>query len=228
MTESGRAAVLFDMDGVLIDSQPIYFRQEVEMFRELGIELTPQEHGAFMGVRVRTMWSEIAARFHLSEPVDALIARSEELYLNYLQSVPVEPVAGVTQLLDELLTNGFQLALASSSSAKNIDTVLELIGLSDFFGIRISGDSVSRGKPDPEIFLRAAERLEMPPGGCVVIEDSQNGVRAAISAGMACIGYENPSSLHQDLSEATCVVKDIREITIRRIRGLVQDGRSGG
>ena len=212
-------AVIFDMDGVLIDSEPIHIRLEEEMFAELGLHLSAEEHAGFLGCSGRDMFAILKDRYKLERSVDSLLEEERRRYMDRLRSMPLPLVEGVTQLVRDLSEAGFRMAVASSAPHEQINLVLEKGGLADFFRHRMSGDDVPESKPNPEIFLRAAALLDVPPEECWVIEDSPNGVTAALKAGMQSIGFLNPSSGDQNLSEAHFRISrlaDAAEIMIGR------------
>jgi len=218
-------AVIFDMDGVIIDSEPLHFRAEERLFSELGLNIDISEHQGFVGRTSRSMWGELRRRYGLSEPLEELVARSRR-YIRELVAAEAAArdllVPGLTGCLDYLREQGLRLLLASSSETALIELVLKKFALQDTFSHRVSGDDVHRGKPSPDIFLLAAARADMPSTGCLVIEDSAHGVSAARAAGMACIGFQNPSSGPQDLSQADAVITRFAQIREQNLLRLLK------
>ncbi len=212
-------AVIFDMDGVIIDSEPLHARVESEYFRELGLELSQEEHESFLGTSSRTMFSELKDRYGLKLPVEEMIAEERRRYLAALLEAPLPVIPGIPVLVRELAADGFRLAVASSSPREQIDAVLDRSGLGGLMSAKVSGDDVAESKPDPAIFLKAAGELDVPPSSCWVIEDSTNGVAAAVRAGMKVVGYKAPEAPAQDLSAALAVVDSIEDAG-RYIRGF--------
>ena len=182
-----RPAVIFDMDGVIIDSEPLHSRLETQIFDELGITVSPGEHQSYLGTSSTRMFTEIKERHHLPQSVPALVENERRRFLELLTTQGVPLISGIHPLLHRLAAAGFKLALASSAPHEQIDAVMEIGALAPFFPVRVSGDDVPMSKPHPEIFLRAAAALRARPEHCWVIEDSEAGVLAAERAGMRCI-----------------------------------------
>ncbi|HLR90418.1 MAG TPA: HAD family hydrolase [Balneolaceae bacterium] len=199
--------VIFDMDGVIVDSEPIHSEVEQQMFKNEGVTLSPEEHQKFTGTASLEMWTEIVERFSLTTSPDELTRQNNESYLKALQSISTLPaVKGVQQLIRNLHEKKYNLALASSSSRDQIDLIVNRLQLGSYFKVLVSGAELPRSKPDPMIFLETARQLGKAPSQCCVIEDSFHGVTAAKAAGMKCIGYRNPNSGNQDLSGADVIV----------------------
>jgi HAD superfamily hydrolase (TIGR01509 family) len=207
-------AAIFDMDGVILDSEPIYFATNQELFSDLGFEVKPLDYAQFVGLDAAQMWVRLKDRHGLPHEVEVLIQMEADGMIAGLQSAPLLPMPGLLELIDRLRSSGFKLALASSSKHRVIRTILDSLDLSETFSAVVSGEDVAHGKPAPDIFLRTASLLGVPPSGCLVIEDSANGVRAAKAAGMQCFGLRNPSSGAQDLSLADRVVDSLDQILI--------------
>ncbi|MGS5020013.1 HAD family hydrolase [Paenibacillus sp. JJ1683] len=196
-------AVIFDMDGVLVDSEPIYFEVERSSFAHFGAPMTEEEHHTYVGVTLESMWRQVLDRHQLTHTLEETLAYHRK---NVMQTITAHEglvaINGLERWLDWLQEKGIPVAVASSSPRSLIDLIMEKTGLGRYFDIRITGEEVSQGKPAPDIFLYAAELLGIAPAHCIVIEDSRNGVHAAKSAGMRCIGLHNPGSGQQDLSKA--------------------------
>lgn len=208
-------AVIFDMDGVIVDSEPIHFESDQLTLKHFGIEASHEELNQYVGVSNPVMWAEMKEKYNLAEYVETLLEK-QSYYKNYLFGIKkLEPIAGIPDLLAEIKNAGAKLGLASSSNRDFIEMVLMNLGIMDYFDMIVSGDEVKKSKPDPEIFLKAAGNLKVNPEDCLVIEDSRHGVKAAILAGMKCIGFHNPNSGAQDLSLADTVVHSITEINIK-------------
>lgn len=212
------STVIFDMDGVIIDSEPIHTKIEQELFRELKLDISEQEHNTLVGTSDKNFWQHIHSRYHLSEPVEVLMIRKNNLYIRHIAQNPeIQPMPGVTAFIKELHEKGFQLILASSAMMKNIDIVLAKFALSKYFKDKVSGATLKYSKPHPEIFHIASQRAGARPEKCLVIEDSKNGVQAAKAAGMKCIGF---NSGNQDLSAADIVIHRFSELTVWKIRDM--------
>lgn len=214
--------VIFDMDGVIIDSEPIHLASEKEMFNLLNIDVSDEEHHSFVGASSETLWTTIKERKKLDYPVDTLVEMNRTMYLKNLKNRYIlESVPNVPELILQLKEEGFLLAVASSSPISQVSYILDKLQLSPHFNTVLTGDQVSAGKPDPEIFLKASRTVGAKPSSCVVIEDSFNGVTAAKNASMKCIAFRNPNSGNQDLSKADCLINHFDEQTIDIIYTLL-------
>jgi HAD superfamily hydrolase (TIGR01509 family) len=211
-------AVIFDMDGVLVDSEPLYMAVERQSFAHYGIALDEREQSRFVGTSQQQMWREIKVMYGLEVAIADLIAEHQLQVLRVLGHSSLEPMPGVMKLIEELKTHGIPCALASSSPRKLVECVLERIGLTGCFAPMICGDEVRLSKPEPEIFLLAAARLGVPPHRCLVIEDSRHGVAAAKAAGMQCIGLRNPNSGEQSLEGADWRYDNHQQIVQHHLR----------
>jgi HAD superfamily hydrolase (TIGR01509 family) len=212
-------AVIFDMDGVIVDTEPLHKKTERVTLSPFGITLTDGELDSYMGTEARLLMTRFIERFHLNVTFDDLYA-SYKSNLIRLFGEGVPPVPGAFSLIRALSSAGVPIAVGSSSHRNLVELVLSQTGLADRFTAVVSGDDASRSKPHPDIFLEAARRLGVLPGRCVVIEDSTNGVAAAKAAGMFCVGFRNPNSTGQDLTPADWVVRSMDEITVGRLRAL--------
>lgn len=212
-------AVIFDMDGVIINSEPLHFEVEDKLFRSLGLKIPSEEHNSFVGTTSFLMWTHIKNKYALLQSVADLIKISRNAYIDHLKTqVHIKPVKGVMELIRDLYENDIKLVLASSSPISHINFILEKFKMHRFFHRKISGDQVEKGKPAPDIFLYSAETLCLSPSDCIVIEDSKNGVIAAREAGMLCIGYNNPDSGNQDLSSASKIINSFSEIDYKWLK----------
>ncbi len=212
-------AVIFDMDGVIIDSEPVHLKLEYEIYNELGIDITREEHSTFVGTTSHYMWDTLKKKYKLSQELDYLVNHAREKYFNHLTSeeCEIDLVEGVRDFIRKLHERGTKLAIASSSPLNVIEAVVKIFKLEEYFEVLVTGDMVEKSKPEPDIFLYAAEKLGAAPNECIVIEDSHNGARAAKKAGMKCIGYKNPSSSNQDISMADLVVEAFSEVDVDRL-----------
>ncbi|MCX7971476.1 MAG: HAD family hydrolase, partial [Negativicutes bacterium] len=204
-------AVIFDMDGVLIDSEPLYYANHNQQFARFGFQLSWPEYRQYVGTPDVDMWLDLKRRFGervIHRPVEELCRLAAESYQQLLwqRRNKLCPIEGVVELLSELKAEGYSLAVASSSHRPVIELVVDALGISRFFTALVSGDDVGHGNPAPDIFIEAAGRLVTPPGSCLVIEDSANGVKAAKAAGMKVVGFYNPNSGGQDIAAADVII----------------------
>lgn len=203
------AAVVFDLDGVLLDSEPLHFRAAARAFASEGQSLRMEEYRRSIGMGAVETWTAWKDRHGLCAGVADLIALDERARLDEIRN-GVVPIPAATVLARRLREAGTPLAIASSSTPETIDAELEAIGLSDVFDLRISGEQVSRAKPAPDVYLRAAELLGMPPRHCLAIEDSPVGVRAAKAAGMTCVAVPTDWTRQGDFGEADFTLESLR------------------
>ncbi|MFW6022412.1 MAG: HAD family hydrolase [Halanaerobiaceae bacterium] len=213
-------AVIFDMDGVIIDSEPIHYEVNKKLYDELEIEIKDEEYRKFIGVSNSDHWGYLKEKHKLVESIEELVARQNSRNIGHLNNSTEEPILGVVQLIEELERQNIKIGLASSSDMRYIKAVIEKFGIDDYFQTMTSGEDMERGKPHPDIFQETASKLDEDSENCVVIEDSENGVKAALNANMKCIGYINPNSHNQDLSLAHITVDSIEKITIQMLRDL--------
>lgn len=208
------------MDGVIIDSEPIHQQMEFEMYNELGLHISAEEHQQYVGTSSIDMWNMIKERHGLDKTPEELLLYGRTMYWEALDQNRVPLVAGAKELMAELHANGFIVQVASSATRPTVDKVIEHFQLADYISFRIGGNEVKKSKPNPEIFINAGKQSGSDPKHCLVIEDSRNGIKAAKSAGMKCIGFENPGTGAQNLSIADLIVTDLKEITLEKIRSF--------
>lgn len=209
---SAPAAVIFDMDGVLLDSEPLWQRAEIALFGELGIELDAERCRLTIGLRV----DEVVAFWFAREPwpgrSPAVVATELLDRVCALVATEAEPLPGLGELLDHL-DGRIPVGLATSSPTRLIDAVMTRLGIADRFSVRQSAELETHGKPHPAVYLSAAAAMGVPPTRCVAIEDSVNGVISAKAARMGCIAIPSPE-LDGDprFVLADAVVRDLSEI----------------
>lgn len=210
-------AVIWDLDGVIIDSADAHRRAWQRMAREEGLTMTDADFWATFGKRnndiIAILWGEMPA-----ERVKSLADRKEMYFREFVRETAA-PLPGSIELMRGLHEAGFAQALASSAPIENIDLISETLHLKQYLTVLVSGESVPHGKPAPDIFLKAAEGLHMPPQACVVIEDAVAGVQAAHAAGMRCIAAAGNRDL-PGLRAADLMVKDLTEVDVERVRGI--------
>lgn len=195
------AAVVFDMDGVLVDSEPIHLDAMRELLRPYGIAYTDRENEAFFGFTDPEVFRVLRARYGL-EPDEQALTRRRTVLLVELMRQRAAPMPGVPDVPRALHALGYRLAVASSSALDVIRATVDVLGLAAHFETLVSALEVGRGKPAPDIFIETARRLGLPAGACLVVEDSRNGLLAAKAAGMACAAIPCPATRHEDFAEA--------------------------
>ena len=202
-------AVIFDMDGVLIDSEPAYLEMNKRLFSDFGIEMDEEDYKALVGLPSIPMWTMLKKKYDLKNEVnDFLIIEKKRMHEILDSDIISKPVEGVTELLGTLREKNFKLSIASSSAKENVNFIISKLNLTGFFDFVISGEEVKNGKPSPDIFLAVCGKFKISPDKCYVIEDSANGIMAARTAGMNCIGFTNNDSNSQDLSGSDFVIKN--------------------
>ena len=207
-------AFIFDMDGVLIDSENFYAEMEQINFRQLGLNITHEEHITYQGTATDEMWKKIKERHYVPHSVEELVEMTNGLTIPVFKNMDkIDPMPGVEELISLLYSKNIPLAVASSSFPEVISIILEKTGLEKYFGVVVNSRMAGKSKPAPDIFLLAAKNLGVEPGKCIVIEDSANGITAAKIAGMYCIAYNGPGSEHQNQSGADQIMRDYSELT---------------
>jgi HAD superfamily hydrolase (TIGR01509 family) len=214
-------AVIFDVDGVLVDSYDAHMRSWLLMGREHGLTITEEQFASTFGQTSR----EIIARFWGSdlsrEDAEALDARKEAIYRDLIRE-RFPAMDGSVELIDALADAGFRLAVGSSGPPENVELTLDCLGRASRFNAVVTGRDVTRGKPDPQVFQIAAERLGLPPARCIVVEDAPVGITAARAAGMASVALVGTVAADR-LGEADLVVRSLRELLdVSRLAALLE------
>ena len=211
-------AVIFDMDGVLLDSEPLQMAAFNAALQSYGLCYDQESFRQFIGIRAIDNFRQIVARHQLPCDPQTLNQRKAAHYRRLLREQAVAR-AGIAELLADLCRCRVPLALASSSPRDDIDLTLACLGLTNRFGTVLSGDDVARGKPAPDIFVAACAGLPVPlsPACCLVIEDNAIGVAAAAAAGMRCLAAPTPLTRSQDFSAAVDVIDSFVGIDTRRL-----------
>ena len=213
-------AVIFDMDGVIIDSEPFHWEVNKKIFKILGLRVSKKDYKKYIGTSNTNMWTDLKSQYHLPQSLKKLVDMQGSGNVDFLRENQFGPIEGITELLFDLKKNNIVIALASSSPSIAIHLVLKKFNFKNFFSVVVSGEDFKKSKPAPDIFLKTAKLMHALPARCVVIEDSTHGVFAARAAGMKSIGFANKNSWDQDLSQADLIVDDIRKLNVERIRAL--------
>jgi HAD superfamily hydrolase (TIGR01509 family) len=204
-------AVIFDLDGVLVDSEPIHFRAANRVLARYGTAISDADYRTYIGLGEGPTWTDWRRRFRLQPSVHALIEQHTAARLREI-AAGVPAIADAVDVARRLYEAAVALAIASSSTPAVIGALLTALGLADVFSLRVSGEDpeVHTGKPAPDIYRCAAARLGVAPAACVAIEDSSPGVLAATGAGMFCIAVPNHWTADQDFSAADIVMESLR------------------
>lgn len=205
--------VIFDMDGVIVDTEPVHYYAYHQHFKELGITVTDEMYASFTGNSTRNVFQKLKATFELEEEVENLILRKRHIFNDAFDTKPdLELIEGVEDLIKNLHENGMNLIVASSASKGTINRVFNRFKLHPYFSHIVSGEDFPKSKPHPAIFIHAQDLSNHSKEECIVIEDSTNGVLAAKGAGIYCLGYQSLHSKLQDLSLANKVIAHFNEV----------------
>lgn len=190
-------ALIFDMDGVLIDSEPVHLLAYQKFFREYGVVYTQDDNSQFLGQKDIEIAVNLIARHNLPLTKEQFVAKKEEAFQSLIVANPVAR-EGLIETLEAARRLHLKLAVASSATLGSIDLIVKVLDIRNYFDNLTSGDEVQNGKPAPDVYLLAAERLCVPAENCLVIEDTDAGVQAAKSAGMRCIAIPCDATSHQE------------------------------
>ncbi len=219
--ELGRVAggVLWDLDGTLIDSAGYHWLAWRDTLAAEGRAVGPEDFASAFGLRNDEILRNLYGEGLAPEWIEQVSETKEQAYRRLLRERGLRALPGAMAWLARLRESGFRQALASSAPRPNIDAVLALLGLGDFLDAVVSADDVGRGKPDPAIFLAAAERLGLAPARCVVVEDAPAGLEAARRAGMRAIGV---LSSHHTTLVADIVVPSLEAVPAEAFETLLR------
>ncbi|HDP73450.1 MAG TPA: HAD family phosphatase [Candidatus Woesearchaeota archaeon] len=224
-------AVIFDMDGVLILTEKMAYKGFADVCRRHGHELSLRDYNDyFSGTRNEEAFegflkSKNADTYAVNQMADEFRAIKRELLTSRLKEVIILR-EGTKEMLERVKQAGYKTAIATSTVREFTEMIVNGLGLRKYFEKIITGNDVSRGKPDPEVYLLAAELLRAEPGECVVVEDAQNGIKSAKNAGMACIAVRDRSFGERDISLADHVIERFSEITPELIEELIAKGKA--
>ncbi|TNJ42427.1 HAD family phosphatase [Tamlana fucoidanivorans] len=215
-------AVIFDMDGVIIDSEPMHNKAYHDMFDEVGIEVSPELYESFTGQSTINICKRLCDHFNLEENPETLVEIKRKHYKHFFDhNSDLGLIDGVLDLIKDYHNNGLTLVLASSAAMISINQIFDRFDLNQYFVAKLSGGDLKDSKPHPEIFIKAAEASGFSQNECMVIEDSTNGIEAAKGAGIYCVGYDSFHSKNQDYSKADLVIKDFNEIRYQNLVNIL-------
>lgn len=210
--------IIFDMDGVLIDSEYTYLESKTKILNDAGYNKDISYQYQFMGTTYNYMWStmkeELGLPLEVSDYINDMNQRRKEM----IERDGVKPIKGVQKFISDLHAAGFKMAVASSSPKADIEFAMESLDLKQYFEYLVSGEEVENSKPAPDVFLYAASLLDVKPENCIAFEDTKNGSLSASSAGMYTIGFENPDYPKQDLSAADEIITDFNQVNIKELK----------
>ena len=221
------AAVIFDMDGVLLDGEPLHFAAAQSLLAVYGADLDLATYQHYIGQTMDTIWPDMQRRFELTVSREEYSRQYSSRVLEQYRRRS-EPTAGSRELLERLAAAAVPCALASSSKRVWVEAALEALGFGRFFGVTVAGDEVSRGKPDPEIYVTAADRLGVAPAQCLVIEDAPAGVTAAVAAGMRVVAVRTEMTAGLSLEGAGRIIDSLSEFDLAWLGGGRRNGAGAG
>jgi len=209
-------AVIFDMDGTIADSEKIVRKVSIDFFKDRGIILSKKEETIIFALT----WKEFVKKVlenHGKKYKQSIKNTLKERYVRNMRR-DVQAIPGVHELL-EVVSKNFKVALATNSRLREVEIIFSKLGFHKYFQLKLAKDHIKNEKPDPEIYLKAAELLKVNPEECVVFEDSVIGVQAAKSAGMKCVGIVNTYS-RKDLKKADLLIDGYHQINLQKIKKL--------
>nr|WP_315144082.1 HAD family hydrolase [uncultured Flavobacterium sp.] len=210
--------VIFDMDGVIVDTEPVHRYAYYQLFDELNITVPEEMYTSFTGFSTRNTFQHLKSNFDLSQDVEDLIQEKRNRFNDAFDTKEdLTLLDGVENLIKDFHQNGMQLIVASSASKVTIDRVFTRFNLHQYFSHIVSGEDFPQSKPHPAIFEHAASLSIAPKENCIVIEDSTNGVKAANAAGIFCVGYQSFHSKDQNLATADIVINDFNAINAKTV-----------
>ncbi len=211
--------VIFDVDGVIFDSEPLHYRAKLEILQSYGLNES-FDLKEYVGKPNKDLWTRIINENNLNASHEELEMRQFNLILGYVKNENILPSKGLEELLTELRKNNYKTAIASSSNRYYVSCVLDNFRLSGYFDYSVTGDEVKFQKPSPDIYQKVLSISGVQKDSAIAIEDSTSGVQAAVSAGIACIGYRNPTSGMQDLFRATAVIEELGQVKEYIVHGF--------
>lgn len=213
-------ALIFDMDGVIVDSEPLHLRAFQTVLAEFDVPYTEEENRQFLGCKDLAIAKVFVARYRLPLTPLELVDRKESVLARLFAAESI-PQPGLSGILEQARRLGIPMAVASSATLPTIELVTETLSVRQYFHNLTSGDEVENGKPAPDVFLLAARRLGVAPSGCLVIEDTLNGIRAAKAAGMTCVAIPCQATMHEDHGLADARLSSLDELDLSRLVATV-------
>ena len=215
-------AVIFDLDGTLLDNNEVHFKAWKKYLKDSGLEMSDDDFKKNISGRTnKDAVAHIYKKELTEEEASVYYLKKEEIYRKMYEA-DIEPITGLHDFLKDLDNHGIIMAIATSGIQVNIDFMFDYVPIKKYFKKIISSADISKGKPDPEIFLKAAEALNIPPENCIVFEDSIAGVWSGKSAGMKVVALTTTHA-PEELKEADLVIKDYTEINFKRLMTLQPD-----
>ena len=212
--------VIFDLDGTLVDTMPIWEATIAEVFTAGGFPYNSEIYNRIMRAPIDQVAEELKQEFGLSANVEKMLAPLEQTFLRLVDSTKIEKTRGAETIIDALIAANIPFAIASSSWHGVVDRLLAAVGWQDRFPLVVSGDDIGDDKPAPDIFSEAAKRLGCDTQTCVVFEDAPKGVASAKAAGMKVIGIDDPR-FALDLSATNRIITSFDQITVDDLKAMI-------
>ena len=205
--------VIFDMDGVIVDTEPLHKKAYFKTFESLGLDVSEELYHSLTGSSTINAFEKLISHFDLNENPNDLVLKKRSTFVGFFENDPsLSLIEGVEEIISYFYTKNITLVLASSASMETINRVFTRFNLDQYFIGKLSGADLEKSKPHPEIFIKAAQLAETPKNNCIVIEDSDNGVLAANRAEIYCVGYKSEHSKLQTLKTADMVITDFNKL----------------
>ncbi len=210
-------AVLFDMDGVIVDTEPLHRKAYHQMFDDVNIDVSLDLYASFTGQSTINICKRLVDHFNLSETPEYLVSLKRKHYKYFFDNGELDLIDGVLDRIKDYHTNNVTLVVASSASMHGINQIFDRFDLNQYFSAKFSGADLKQSKPHPEIFIKAAESTGFNKSECIVIEDSTNGIKAAKAANIFCIGFKSEHSSGQDYHLADMTISNFKEISFENM-----------
>lgn len=215
-------AVIFDMDGVIVDTEPLHHEAYFKMFSQINIVVSEKLYQSFTGQSTINICKYICHHFDLKQTPEELVQLKRKAFTHlFFNDDRLDLIKGVRNLIEDYHKNNLTLVLASSASMYTINNVFSRFDIDKYFKAKLSGADLKESKPHPEIFINAAKAAGYNKENCIVIEDSTNGIKAANSAGIYCVGYKSKHSKNQNYSLANKIISDFMEIEFKKASKLL-------
>ncbi len=212
------SAIIFDMDGVIVDTEPLHFIALKRVLKEFNIDIPDTSFMDYFGISEESIWKKTLKKYSIKMPFNSFETKRRQHLFEVLEE-SLELAKGTLRLLKQLKKNRVRIALVTSSGRDVVDFILNKLDISGFFEIIVSSDDVKEKKPNPEPYRLALDRLGLKPDDCAVIEDSKYGVESAKGAGIFCIGLRN-KNYENAATEADLLIWSLEELTIAKMNNL--------
>lgn len=214
--------VIFDMDGLMVDTEYLHHKSFKAVLEQHGIIPVPNEQGIIhvSGISAEANWERFKQIYGFDADTDELTRSKRQAHIALLRK-NVTPMPGLLTLLDDLRAHCYKMAIASSSAREHIDLVITRLNIVHYFDTIVSGEDVKRGKPAPDIFLKAARDIQVSPAACIVLEDAVNGIQAAKAAGMKTVAVPNQFTKHDNFGMADIIVQSLKDINSEVLSHLI-------